>query len=209
MALTGTTPRRPEAISSGALTREPTALRRSNTHADKETINDDVVFEIELVKQVEINVDYILMLVDKYRRERGDGEDSELRATITRAVDASPSLRSKKDLIEAFVESVSTDGHLDDEWRAYIAARREAELQAIIDDEHLKPAETRKFVARSFTDGAVPTTGTAVTAILPPASRFAPANGHGEKKARVLSRLAAFLDRFLGLGHADEGGLRS
>ena len=174
---------------------------RKVTDAEKETINDDVVFEIELVKQVEINVDYILMLIDKYRQERGDGDDKEQRATITRAVDASPSLRSKKDLIEAFVDSVSTEGHLDDEWQAYIAARREAELQAIIDDEQLKPAETRHFVARAFTDGAVPTTGTAVTAILPPASRFAPANGHGEKKARVLTRLAAFLDRFLGLGN--------
>ncbi|MHA6507858.1 type I restriction endonuclease subunit R [Tessaracoccus sp. Y1736] len=173
---------------------------RKDTDAEKETINDDVVFEIELVKQVEINVDYILMLVEKYRQERGDGDDQELRATITRAVDASPSLRSKKDLIEAFVDSVSAHGQLDAEWQAYIAERREAELQTIIDDEHLKPDETRRFVAHAFADGALQTTGTAVTKILPPVSRFAPANGHGEKKARVLTRLAAFLDRFLGLG---------
>ncbi|MGK3946512.1 hypothetical protein ABK046_50165, partial [Streptomyces caeruleatus] len=46
---------------------------------EKERINDDVVFEIELVKQVEINVDYILMLVDKLRAEKGDGEDKEIR----------------------------------------------------------------------------------------------------------------------------------
>ena len=175
---------------------------RKAADADKETINDDVVFEIELVKQVEINVDYILMLVDKYRQERGDGSDVELRATITRAIDASPSLRSKKDLIEAFVDSVSAHGQLDAEWQAYITQRREAELQTIIDDEHLKPDETRRFVAHAFADGTLQTTGTAVTKILPPVSRFAPANGHGEKKARVLSRLAAFLDRFLGLGNS-------
>lgn len=53
-----------------------------------------------------------------------------------------------------------------------------------------------------FADGAIQTTGTAVTNILPPVSRFAPANGHGERKARVLSRLAAFLDRAIGLGNS-------
>ncbi len=173
---------------------------RKDTDAGKEAINDDVVFEIELVKQVEINVDYILMLVDKYRRERGDGDDTELRATITRAVDSSPSLRSKKDLIEDFVDSVSAHGELDDQWRAYIAERREAELQSIIDEEHLRPAETRTFVERAFADGLLQSTGTAVTTILPPVSRFAHHGGHGEKKLRVLGRLGTFFDRFFGLG---------
>ena len=55
---------------------------RKDTTGDKEQINDDVVFEIELVKQVEINVDYILMLVQKYRDEHGDGNDKEIRAEI-------------------------------------------------------------------------------------------------------------------------------
>jgi type I restriction enzyme R subunit len=76
--------------------------------AEKEAINDDVVFEIELIKQVEINVDYILMLVERYIQARGSGEDKEIRATIERAVNSSPSLRNKKDLIEQFVDSVST-----------------------------------------------------------------------------------------------------
>ena len=58
---------------------------------------------MELVKQVEINVDFILMLVQKYRDARGDGEDVEIRANISRAIDSSPSLRNKKDLIEDFV----------------------------------------------------------------------------------------------------------
>ena len=75
--------------------------------AEKESINDDVVFEIELIKQVEINVDYILMLVEQYRDASGDGDDKEIRAAIERAVDSSPSLRNKKDLIEEFVESLS------------------------------------------------------------------------------------------------------
>lgn len=172
---------------------------RQETDAEKESINDDVVFEIELIKQVEINVDYILMLVQKYRDERGDGDDTEIRAAISRAVDASPSLRNKRDLVEAFVDSLSTTGEVDEEWRAFIATRRGAELDAIIDAEGLKPEETRAFMETAFRDGAIQVGGTAVTRILPPVSRFAAHGGHGEKKQRVLGQLGAFFERFFGL----------
>jgi len=168
--------------------------------AEKESINDDIVFEIELIKQVEINVDYILMLVEKWRRSRGDGDDREIRAAITRAVDASPSLRSKKDLIEAFVDSVSPSGEIDEEWQAFIRARREAELAAIIESEGLRPDETRAFVDTAFRDGAIQSGGTAITQVLPPVSRFSPDGAHGEKKQRVLTRLSEFFERFFGLG---------
>jgi type I restriction enzyme R subunit len=172
---------------------------RSQQEAEKETINDDVVFEIELIKQVEINVDYILMLVQKYRDTRGDGDDREIRAEISRAVDASPTLRNKKDLIERFVDSISATGEIDEEWRAYVAARRNAELDAIIAAEGLRPEETRAFIETAFRDGAIQTTGTAITKVLPPVSRFSRGGGHSEKKQRVLERLSAFLERFLGL----------
>jgi type I restriction enzyme R subunit len=172
---------------------------RRDQNADKEQINDDIVFEIELIKQVEINVDYILMLVEKYRAARGDGEDKEIRAEITRAVDASPSLRNKKDLVENFVDSVSATGEIDDEWRAYVAARREAELDEIIEAENLRRDETHAFIDAAFRDGAIQTTGTAITKVLPPVSRFAAGGGHGEKKQRVLSKLSDFFERFFGL----------
>ncbi|GAB3249239.1 type I restriction endonuclease subunit R [Arthrobacter pigmenti] len=173
---------------------------RKDKGADKEQINDDIVFEIELIKQVEINVDYILMLVQKFRDERGDGDDKEIRAEITRAVDASPTLRNKKDLIEDFVESLSPDGEIDQEWRAFIAAKREAELDAIIEVENLRPDETRAFVETAFRDGQVHTAGTAITKVLPPVSRFSAAGGHGEKKQSVIAKLGAFFERFFGLG---------
>ena len=172
---------------------------RRDQGADKEQINDDIVFEIELIKQVEINVDYILLLVAQYRGAHGDGSDVEIRANITRAIDSSPSLRNKKDLIEDFVDSVSTSGDLDQAWRAYVAARREAELNAIIETEKLRPEATRAFVATAFRDGAVQTTGTAITKVLPPASRFSASGGHGETKQRVLSKLGIFFERFFGL----------
>lgn len=172
---------------------------RKEKDSEKESINDDVVFEIELIKQVEINVDYILMLVQKYRDQRGDGDDKEIRAEISRAIDASPSLRNKKDLIEAFVDRVSADGAIDEEWTTYVAARRAAELDKIIEDEGLRADETREYVERAFRDGAIQTGGTAITRVLPPASRFSADGGHGEAKQRVLSKLGDFFERFFGL----------
>jgi len=180
------------------------AERRGQADVDKAPINDDIVFEIELIKQVEINVDYILMLVEKWRAAHGDGTDTEIRASITRAIDASPSLRNKKDLIEAFVDSVTVSGDIDEEWQAFILARREAELAAIIESEGLRPDETRAFIETAFRDGAIRTTGTAITRVLPPASRFSPDGGHGEKKRRVLAKLGEFFERFFGLGASQD-----
>ncbi|MCO5210450.1 MAG: type I restriction endonuclease subunit R [Caldilinea sp.] len=173
---------------------------RSASDAEKERINDDVVFEIELIKQVEINVDYILLLVERYLQAKGSGEDKEIRATIERAVNASPSLRNKKDLIEQFVDSVSTKGKVDAQWLAFVEAKKAAELDQIIADEGLKAEETKVFVDNAFRDGAIPTAGTAITKILPPVSRFARDNGHAVKKQSVLEKLAAFFERYFGLG---------
>ncbi len=172
---------------------------RSTSNADKESINDDVVFEIELIKQVEINVDYILMLVEKYLKAKSSGQDKEIRATIERAINASPSLRNKKDLIEQFVDSVSTKAKVDAQWLAFVAARKAEELERIIADEGLNADETRAFVDNAFRDGAIPVTGTAITKILPPVSRFSKNNGHSAKKQSVLDKLAAFFERYFGL----------
>jgi len=172
---------------------------RNATEAEKEPINDDVVFEIELIKQVEINVDYILMLVEKYLKEKGSGQDKEIRASIERAVNASPSLRNKKDLIERFVDSVSTTARVDEAWLAFITTRKAEELDQIIADEGLKPDETKAFVDNAFRDGGIPMTGTAITKILPPTSRFARNNSHSEKKQSVLNKLTAFFERYFGL----------
>lgn len=144
------------------------------------------------------------MLVEKYRKEHGDGSDLEVRAQITRAIDASPSLRNKKDLIEAFVDRMSVDGAIDEEWTAFVAARRAEELERIIADEGLRPEETRSFVAGAFRDGAIQSSGTAITRILPPVSRFSPDGGHGEKKQRVLVKLGEFFERFVGLGSSTD-----
>ena len=175
------------------------AERRKVTVADKEMINDDVVFEIELIKQVEVNVDYILMLVRQYLEQHGEPGDVEVRATIARAIDSSPSLRNKKDLVEAFVDSLTVDADVDGEWKAFVAAKRAEDLDRIITEENLRPDETREFIQRAFRDGSVPTAGTAVTRILPPVSRFAKANNHSIKKQTVLEKLTDFFSRYFGL----------
>ena len=173
---------------------------RSTSEAEKESINDDVVFEIELIKQVEINVDYILMLVERYIKAKGTGQDKEIRATIERAINSSPSLRNKKDLIEAFVDSVSPKAQVDAEWQAFVARKKVEELDRIIADEGLNAEQTKTFVENAFRDGAIPTTGTAITKILPPMSRFSKNNNHSAKKQTVLDKLAAFFERYFGLG---------
>ena len=172
---------------------------RAASGADKEAINDDVVFEIELIKQVEINVDYILLLVERYLKKKGTGEDKEIRATIDRAVNSSPSLRNKKDLIEQFVDTVSTKAKVDAQWQAFVAAKKAEELERIITEENLNAEATRAFIDSAFRDGNVPATGTAITRILPPVSRFSKHNGHAAKKRTVLDRLAAFFERYFGL----------
>jgi type I restriction enzyme R subunit len=172
---------------------------RGVNDADKEQIVDDLVFEIELIKQVEINVDYILMLVRKHQEAKGDGEDREVRAQIERAVDSSPALRNKKDLIEAFVDSLSVDADVDVEWRTFIDARRKEELDRIIADEQLDADATHAYLARAFRDGTMPETGTDITRVLPPVSRFSPTGAHAAKKQTVIKKLGDFFERFLGL----------
>ena len=173
---------------------------RGKDAPEKESILDDVVFEIELIKQVEVNIDYILLLVQKWRESRGDGKDKETEAlrNIQNAVDASPSLRSKSDLIMAFVDkiSVSADG---EDWSTFVNVRREAELTELIEAESLKGPETRELLSNAFRDGAVQTAGTAITKILPPMSRFAAGGDHGAKKQRVLDKILAFFERYAGL----------
>jgi type I restriction enzyme R subunit len=118
---------------------------------------------------------------------------------IQRAIDSSITLRNKRDLILAFVDSVNVSDDTSEDWRRFVEAKKAEELEALIVAEGLKPDETRAFVDNAFRDGAVPTGGTAITRILPPVSRFAPAAGHAAKKQTVIEKLLTFFDRYFGL----------
>jgi type I restriction enzyme, R subunit len=162
---------------------------------DKENINDDLVFEIELIKQIEVNIDYILMLVAKYHET--NCTDKSILASINKAITSSLELRSKKDLIEGFIERINVSTKVDDDWPAFIAERKEKDLKSIIEEEKLKPKETRKFIEGSFRDGMMKTTGTDLDRILSPVSRFS--GGRADKKQGVIEKLLAFFEKYLGL----------
>ena len=169
---------------------------KNRPRSEKEDITDDVVFEVELMRQIEINIDYILLLVKKYHDSHC--QDKEVLITIQKAVDASPELRSKKDLIETFIAGINDVEDVLNEWHVYIADAREKELTAIIEEEKLKDEETRRFIDNAFRDGEIKTTGTEITALLPPVSRFGGGNRE-QKKQTVIDKLKAFFERFFGI----------
>lgn len=164
---------------------------------EKEDITDDIVFEIELIKQIEINIDYILMLVQKYHDSHCD--DKEILITIQKAVDASPELRSKKALIETFIAGINDVSDVMLEWRTFVAEEKERQLVTIIQEENLKDEETRRFMDSAFRDGSVKTTGTDIDKLMPPISRFSGGN-RAEKKQTIIEKLKGFFDRFFGIG---------
>lgn len=166
---------------------------RGREKADKESINEDIVFEIELVKQVEVNIDYIISLIAKHHEEHT--LNAEIRLSIAKAIDSSIELRGKKDLIEQFISSLTPDvSAVDVQWQEYVRRQRELELDRIIEEEHLKSEPTHKFIEASFRDGAIRETGTEVAEILPPMSRFS--KDRATKKETVLTRLREFFERF-------------
>ena len=185
---------------------------RRRERAEKESIADDLVFEMELVRQTEINIDYILMLVE--RRHGDNMRDREIAERIRSSVAASPELRDKQDLIDRFLEmagfgevpaAFAIDPEASEErrheivsarWRELVRDTMEAELGGIIESERLKPEETRALVGEAFEAGGVPQEGTAVARILPPVSRFAKGNPQVEKRRRVTELLSAFHNRF-------------
>lgn len=163
---------------------------------DKENINDDIEFEMELVKQIEVNIDYILMLVAKYHES--NCEDKTILTNIDKAIDASLELRSKKELIQGFISRVNVSSQVDEDWRTYVREQKEQDLARIIEEEKLKPDLTEKFIDGSFRDGSLKTTGTDIDKILPPVSRFG-GGGRVAKKRSVVGKLLDFFEKYLGL----------
>ncbi len=169
---------------------------KSKGNEKKENINDDVVFEIELVKQVEINIDYILMLVKKYQQE--GNQNKEIVVTIEKAVNSSMNLRSKMELIRNFLSRINAQTEVDGDWKKFVDEQRENDLAVIIEEEKLKPEETNKFIENSFRDGVLKTAGMDIDVIMPAVSRFGGGN-RAEKKRRVIDRLIAYFEKYVEL----------
>ena len=171
---------------------------RRRDDAEKEIINDDIVFEMELVKQVEVNIDYILILVAKYHNS--NCEDKEILVDINKAINSSIQLRSKKELIESFIATVNTDTNVDEDWNKFVIEQKEADLTKIIEEENLKKEETKRFIDNCFRDGELRTFGTAIGKILPPVPLFgAGANNRQAKQQTIVEKLSKFFEKYLGL----------
>ena len=167
-----------------------------DTVCPAERLNQTVHLQV-LIRQVEINIDYILMLVKKYHDTHCD--DKEVLITIRKAIDASPELRSKKQLIETFIAGVNDVDDVMAEWNIFVSEQREKELAKIIQEEKLKEPETRKYLANAFRDGEIKTVGTDIDKLMPPVSRFG-GGGRAQKKQGVIDKLKSFFDKFFGIG---------
>ena len=167
---------------------------RNKERGDSENINDDIVFEMELIKQVEINIDYILELIRQYHE--GNSKDTEIIVKINKAVGSSLELRSKKDLIDQFISSLAPSNDVDESWQSFVEKKKREELERIIAEENLNKEETFRYIESAFRDGYVQETGTAITRVLPPVSRFTPSGERSLKRETVLSRIKEFFQRF-------------
>ena len=136
------------------------------------------------------------MLVAQYHD--GNCEDKQILAAIDRAIGASMELRSKKKLIQDFINSVTVDTNVSHDWMRYVFEQNEKDIEEIIREQRLKPDETREFINNSFRDGYIKTTGVEIDRIMPPISIF---DTNREKTERgIIERLKEFFNKYCGIG---------
>lgn len=161
---------------------------------EKADIIDDVVFETELIEQIDINIDYILTMVKKYYDS--NCEDKEVLLSIERSVSSSPSLRSKKGLINSFIEDVS--GHLDVpmQWNKFTEEQKEKDIALLVDEEKINNVKARLFIRNALRTGIVNTAGTEISDLLPPVSRFGGEERYSIKQ-RVTNKIIQIFEKYI------------
>ena len=171
---------------------------KTNNNPEIENIQDDVVFEIELIKQVEVNIDYILLIVARYKNENKDKDT--IIEHVRKLINAGIELRSKRELIENFINQMNaSDTDIQEEFYQYVKEEKEKDLIQIIKDENLKEKETNDFITSCFEYGEIRTSGTDIDKILPPISRFSKQGNKIEKKQIVVEKLQSFFEKYSGL----------
>ena len=169
----------------------------SKDKVEKENIDNDIVFEIDLVKQIEVNIDYIIMLIAKYHASNCSNQVISIK--VQKMINSSVTLRSKKELIEDFISRINdSTENISEEWHKFVNEEKERELLSIIETENLKHDEVIKFINNAFNDGAIRETGTDIDKILPPISRFTGGN-RAEIKQTVISKLQDFFEKYFGI----------
>ena len=137
------------------------------------------------------------MLVEKYHN--GNCEDKTILTTIDKAINSSIELRSKKELIQGFINSVNADSDVSIDWVSYVSEQKEKDIEEIIKEQRLNPDETRKFINNSFRDGYIKTTGIELDRIMPPISIFD--TNRQKTEQGIIERLKGFFNKYLGISN--------
>ncbi|EAJ0886615.1 type I restriction endonuclease subunit R [Campylobacter upsaliensis] len=162
---------------------------------DKESNLDEVEFEVELLAQVEVSIEYILELIAKYHKDQATNYEP-----ILKLLDSSLSLRSKKELFLRFIDSLHTQSNVEKDFSAYIKTHKNNALQDIINALNLDPKKTKEFMQDSFERGELRDYGRAFGEILPPSPLFGKGAEQTHKvRKKALEKLQAFFELFKGL----------
>lgn len=168
---------------------------RNKDEQDKESIMEDLVFEMELIKQVEINIDYILDLIRKYHQDHI--KNKEILVDIDKAISSSVGLRNKKDLIAQFISTLDVQSDVDKDWHNFVEQKKIEELEKIIASEDLNREATYNFIRNAFRDGEVTEAGTGIAHIMASKpSLFSPDGAYTKKRENILQKLTRFFDKF-------------
>ncbi|MFN9189647.1 MAG: type I restriction endonuclease subunit R [Pseudanabaena sp.] len=179
-------------------------LRRDKASSEKEKSTiawDDVVFEVDLLKSQEINLDYILGLIfDQNRKNKNKGE---LIEEVRRLIRASLGNRAKESLIVDFINQSDLDQMADkasiiDAFFKFAQAEQAREADELIRSEGLKVEEARRYISASLKREFASENGTELNAALPKMSPLHPQ--YKTKKQSVFQKIAAFVEKFKGVG---------
>lgn len=175
---------------------------RTNKAAEESTIDwDDVVFEIDLLKSQEINLDYIIELIFENNKKTRDKDA--LIEEIRRVIRASIGSRAKESLIVDFINETNLDEIPDkagiiESFFTFAQKVQKAEAAAIIAEENLEQEGARRYILHSLRREFASDSGTDLNDILP---RMSPLNPqYLTKKQTVFERISAFVEKFKGVG---------
>lgn len=102
-------------------------------------------------------------------------------------------------MIEDFIETINTSTDVNGDWQKFVQEQKETDIQELIQEEKLKPEETKKLMENAFSDGVLKTIGTDIDKILPPISRFGGGGSRDKKKQIVINKLKSFFEKYFGL----------
>ena len=179
-------------------------IRREKNSKDKEesTIDwNDIVFEIDLLKSQEINLDYILELIFDHNKKVKN--KSELVEEVRRVIRASLGNRAKESLVVDFINQTNLDDILDkasviDEFFKFAQAEQQKEANELIKDENLNEEAAKRYIVTSLKREYASENGTELNAILPKMSPLNPQ--YLTKKQTVFQKIAMFVEKFKGVG---------